>query len=143
MEDYKRFFGDMFQPASPSVFQKHGEQLCLHRGPRHLQMLARSAVGLVDVYILLPEHVVEQKSAAAMQHELQMLLKFGAPNGDDSWLRTFSPRVPLSEHPMRLFLETSTCVVPCCRPPITACRVRVTRRKRDVAPASRQQGLPI
>ena len=64
---------------------KHGKQLCPHWGPRYLQMLARSAIGLVDVYNLLPQHVVEQKSVAAMQHELQMLLKFRALNGDD-WL---------------------------------------------------------
>ena len=74
-------------------------------------MLARSALVLVDVFYLLPQYVVEQKSAAAMQHELQTLLKFCAANGDDSRFHTFSPRVPLSEHPLHIFLETSTCVV--------------------------------
>ena len=29
------------------------------------------------------------------------------------------------------FLETSTCVVPCCRPPVTTGRVRLTRKKID------------
>ena len=95
-----RNFGDMFQPAPPSVFEKHKKQLCSHRAPRHLQMLARSALGLVDVKNLLPEHVVEQTSVAAMQHELHMLLTFRASNDDDSWLHTFSPSVPLSEHPL-------------------------------------------
>ena len=79
-------------------FRNIKKQLCSHWGPRHLQMLARSALGLVDVHNLLPRHVVEQKSVAAMQHELQMLLKFRVATGDDSWLHTFSPRVPLSEH---------------------------------------------
>ena len=70
-------------------------------------MLARSALVLVDVFYLLPQHVVEQKSTAAMQHELQTLLKFCAANGDDSRFHTFSPRVPLSEHPLHIFLETA------------------------------------
>ena len=87
--------GTCFSPPRRR-FQKHSKQLCWHPGPRHLQMLARSALGLVDVYNLLLKHVVEQKSVAAMQHELQMLLKFRASNGDDSWLHTFSLRVPLS-----------------------------------------------
>ena len=30
-------------------------------GTSHLQMVAHCALGLVDVYNLLPEHVVEQK----------------------------------------------------------------------------------
>ena len=66
-------------------------------------MLARSALGLVDVYNLLPQQVVEQKSVAVMQHELQTLLKFDAAKGDDSWFHTFSLRVPLSERPLHLF----------------------------------------
>ena len=38
---------------------------------------------------------------ASMQHEL--LLKFRVWNGDGFWLHTFSPRVPLHEHPLQLF----------------------------------------
>ena len=68
-----------------------------------MQILSRSALGLVDVYNLLPAQVVGQKSVAAMQHELQTLLKFRARNGDSCWLHTFSPRVPLHEHPLQLF----------------------------------------
>ena len=79
-----RHFRDMFLRAPPTIFQKHDKQLCSHRSPRHLQMLARSSLGLVDVKNLLPQHVVEQKSVAAMQHELQTLLKFCAAKGDDS-----------------------------------------------------------
>ena len=65
-----------------------------HRGSRNLQKLVRSTLGLTDVYNLLPARVVEQKSIAAMQHELQCLLKFRG------WQHTFSPRVSLSEHPL-------------------------------------------
>ena len=44
--------------------------------PAILQMRARSALGLVDLCHLLPDRVVEQKTVVAVQHELQMLLKF-------------------------------------------------------------------
>ena len=63
----------MFLPSPPSVSQKHDKQLLSHRSPRHLQILSRSALGLVDVYNLLPAQVVGQKSVASMQHELQTL----------------------------------------------------------------------
>ena len=43
------------------------------------------------------------RSGASMQHELQALLKFRVRNGDSYWLHTFSPRVPLHEHPSQLF----------------------------------------
>ena len=74
-----------------------------HRGSRNLQKLVRSTLGLTYVYNLLPARVVEQKSVAAMQHELQCLLKFRAVNREDGWQHTFSPRVSLSEHPLHHF----------------------------------------
>ena len=99
-----RHFANMFLPSPPSASQKHDKQLLTHRSPRHLQILSRSALGLVDVYNLLPAQVVCQKSVASMQHELQALLKFRVRNGDSYWLHTFSPRVPLHEHPLQTVL---------------------------------------
>ena len=98
-----RHYANMFLPSPPSASQKHDKQLLTHRSPRNLQILSRSALGLVDVYNLLPAQVVCQKSVASMQHELQALLKFRVRNGDSYWLHTFSPRVPLHEHPLQLF----------------------------------------
>ena len=49
-----RHFGNMCLPSPPSVSQKHDKQLSSQRSPRHLQILSRSALGLVDVYNLLP-----------------------------------------------------------------------------------------
>ena len=101
---------------SPLRRWSHSKHLRSHRGPRHLQMLPRSALGHADVYNLLPARVVEQKSVASMQHELQMLLKFRektiqARKGSKSaWtvqrvsgLRPQSPRKPTrpSESPSR------------------------------------------
>ena len=68
-----RHLANMFLPSLPSVSQKHDKQLLSHRSPRHLQILSRSALGLVDVCNLFPAQVVGQKSVASMQHELQTL----------------------------------------------------------------------
>ena len=87
-----RHFTNMLLPSPPSASQKHD-----------LQVLSRSALGLIDVYNLLPAQVVCQKSVASMQHELQAPLKFRVRSGDSYWLHTFSPRVPLHEHPLQLF----------------------------------------
>ena len=65
-----RHFASMFQLAPPSTSQKHCWHLQSHRGSRHLQKLVRPTLGLTDVHNLLPARVVEQKSVAAMQHEL-------------------------------------------------------------------------
>ena len=103
LEGGPRHLANMFLPSPPSASQKHDKQLLTQRSPRNLQILSRSALGLVDVYNLLPAQVVCQKSVASMQHELQALLKFRVRNGDSYWLHTFSPRVPLHEHPLQLF----------------------------------------
>ena len=63
----------MFLPSPPSASQKHDKQLLTHKSPRHLQILSRSALRLVDVYNLLPSQVVCQKSVASMPHELRDL----------------------------------------------------------------------
>ena len=75
------------------------------RAPAIYKCWPRSALGLVDGYNLLPQHAVEQKSVAASHVSL-------CP----------------STH-CTFFLQTSTCVVPCCRPPVTTRRVRLTRKK--------------
>ena len=54
-----RHFANMFLTSPPSVSQKHDKQLLSHRSPRHLQILSRSALGLVDVYNLLPQVVCQ------------------------------------------------------------------------------------
>ena len=66
-----------------------------------MQLLRRSALGLVGVYNLLPEDVVQAGIVANFQGKLQDLLKARAQSGCEDWPLTFSPRVPLWQHPLR------------------------------------------
>ena len=98
-----RHLANSFCPLHRRLHQKHDKQFLTHRSPRHLQISSRSALGLVDVYNLLPSHVVWQKSVASMQHELLAHLKFRVRNVTVIGF-TFSPRVPLHGHPL-LFIS--------------------------------------
>ena len=60
-----RHFANMFLLSPPSASQKYDKQLFTHRSPRHLQILTRSALGLVGVYNLSPAQVVRQKGLYA------------------------------------------------------------------------------
>ena len=101
----------MFLLAPPSIFQKHDKQLCSHRAPTVYKCWPALPSDPLMFIICRLNMWLSRRAVAAMQHELQTLLKFYAANGDDSWFLTFPPRVPLSEHQLHLFvLKTSTCV---------------------------------
>ena len=69
-----RHFANMFLPSPPSVSQKHDKQLLSHRNPRHLQILSRSALGLVCVYNLFPAQVVGTATVAGFTPSLHVSL---------------------------------------------------------------------
>ena len=100
-------FASMFRPSPPSSSQKHCWHLQSHRGSQNLLKLVRSTLNLTDVCNLLPARVVDQMSVAAMQHELQCILKFRAASREDDWQHTFSPRVSLPEHPWDSIVPSS------------------------------------
>ena len=99
-----RHFSSMFRLAPPSSSQKHCWQLQSHRGPRNLQKLVRSTLGLIDVYNLLPGRVVEQMSVAAMQHELQCLWENqSSAQGRRLAAHFFTSSLSLPGHPLHHF----------------------------------------
>ena len=81
--------------------RRHGKQLVEHRRGRFLEVLRRSALGLVAVYNRLPPAVVEEKTVKAFQVQLANLLKERAAGGQEDWKLTLSPRIPLWRHPLR------------------------------------------
>ena len=80
--------------------RRHTRHLKEHRKGRFLEILRRSALGLVGVYNLLPESIVFQPTTKDFQTELTKLLKNRASSGREDWKNTFSPRVPMWRHPL-------------------------------------------
>ena len=58
------------------------------------ELLRRSALGLVKVYNLLPQHVVSADSVRSFQRKVQDLMKSRAAAECEDWHLTLSPRVP-------------------------------------------------
>jgi hypothetical protein len=72
-------------------------------GPRTTsrgQLIARSAPGLVAVYNLLPGGITSACNVKDFQARLQMEMKLQAEAEMPDWHKTFSPRVPLHQHPL-------------------------------------------
>ena len=81
--------------------EAHGAQLTDWRQRTHLNVIRRSALGLVAVYNLLPPEVVKLKDVKGFQRALQDLVKKRAEQNCEDWELTLSPRVPLWNHPLK------------------------------------------
>ena len=62
--------------------------------------MMRSALGLVAVYNLLPRGITSAQDVKTFQKRLQMELTLRAKAGTPDWNKTYSPRVPLHQHPL-------------------------------------------
>ena len=80
--------------------RRHKFPLVEYRQGRFLEVLRRSALGLVSVYNRLPAEIVAAKTVKEFQRQLQDLLTARAMAGKQDWTDTFSPRVPLWRHPL-------------------------------------------
>ena len=90
-------FKEFFQISS-AAGQRHRFSL---KDSSWNRLSKRSALGLIPVYNLLPDHIVETFSVKEFQANLQKLIKLRAEAGCDNWQATFSPRIPLNVHPLR------------------------------------------
>ena len=81
--------------------KRHTRQLKEHRKGRFLEIVRRSALGLVGVYNLLPSRIVFDPAVKGFQTQFTQLLKEWASSGREDWKDTFSPRVPMWKHPLR------------------------------------------
>ena len=79
---------------------RHGRQLSDLRTRTHLNLVRRSALGLVAVYNLLPEKVVRLQKVRSFQQALQNLVKDRACANCEDWHLTLSPRLALYNHPL-------------------------------------------
>ena len=76
--------------------RRHDKQLVDPRQGQFSEQLRRSALGLVAIYNLLPQEVVDAPTVSLFQSQLQALL--GVAMRRSSWQELFSPRVPLFRH---------------------------------------------
>jgi hypothetical protein len=63
-------------------------------------LITRSALGLVAIYNMLPRSVTGEKSVSSFQKRLQDIVVSLATTGHPQWVQVFSPRLPLSTHPL-------------------------------------------
>ena len=65
------------------------------------EILASSALGLVDVYNLLPQNTVDADSVSTFQKRLQLDLIDAAERQMPGWRDMYSPRLDMYAHPLR------------------------------------------
>ena len=80
---------------------QHGKQLKNKAYTNCPELRRRSALGLIQVYNLLPAEAVAQSSVKDFQSKLQEELKNRAAAGVEDWPSTYSPRVPWWKHPLK------------------------------------------
>ena len=80
-------FKDLFVPlgvaANPcgkTTARRHNRQLMTHREGKYLDIIKCSVLGLVDIYNVLPEYVVEAQTVHIFQRRLQEIVSTEATN---------------------------------------------------------------
>ena len=91
-------------PNGRNALRRHNRQLQSYRLGQFLETTAHSILGLVDVYNLLPQQLVNHECFRTFQRELQDMLKWGVKNGMTNWECMFLPRHVLHWHPLRQFI---------------------------------------
>ena len=79
----------------------HSRQLKEFRTGQFSALIARSALGLVSVYNLLPQAIVDASSVKEFQCCLQSVVKNKASSDAERWEFFFSPRICMYSHPVR------------------------------------------
>ena len=81
----------------------HNKQLVNPLEGKFLEIARRSALGLVSVYNLLPQDLVDCTNVKAFQRLLQNLAKDTCRRNVFKWEQIFSPRVDFYTHPLLKF----------------------------------------
>ena len=73
-----------------------------HARHNDLDIMRRSALGMIRVYNLLPQAVVSERTIKDFQHELTEFIRSRVVARDGRWKAVLSPRWPLFNlHPLR------------------------------------------
>ena len=116
-----------FRLAAPAACQRtradvrrHHRHLEDPREGRYLEVLRRSALGLIGVYNLLPSDVVDAPSVQPFQRLLQALVQGAEWTSVPNWHRVLSPRLEMASHPLLRLASPSPTPTPSTRrrPPL-------------------------
>ena len=88
------------EPARPGEVRRHRRHLADPRAEWTGRAVARSVLGLVAVYNLLPDELTRLNAVPAFQSALQRLVQDRADDGAADWQSTLCPRRPLESHPL-------------------------------------------
>ena len=98
----------LFPPAEPVGRRSARIASNLHTRQRELLIentqlgvIERSAFGLVRIYNMLPQHLVDSTDVSIFQAKLQDMVKIRARSACVDWANTYCPRMPLDTHPAR------------------------------------------
>ena len=98
----------LFPPAEPVGRRSARIASNLHTRQRELLIentqlgvIERSAFGLVRIYNMLPQHLVDSTDVSIFQAKLQDIVKIRARSACVDWANTYCPRMPLDTHPAR------------------------------------------
>ena len=87
--------------------ERHAKALHDPRSGSTSPLIKRSALGLVAIYNMLPPSLLAAKSVPAFQKSLQQVAAKFATSGFPRWSEVFSPRLPLTSHPLTLHRITA------------------------------------
>jgi hypothetical protein len=93
-----------------SALRRHNRQLTTYRTGKFLETTAKSIFGLIDIYNLLPQAIVDANDVHLFQAKLQGMLKGEVRKGRSDWETLFSPRHPLHLHPLARLLNGRTTI---------------------------------
>ena len=80
---------------------RHSFQIMEWPPGRNLEIMRRSALGMIRVYNLLPQEVVDKADVKSFQSALTQMLRDRVNGGDEQWRWLFSPRYELFQsHPL-------------------------------------------
>ena len=74
--------------------RRHNKQLHEHCDGQHTEQMSRSLFALVNLYNLLPQHVIDAPTITSFQSMLTNAARTQCKNNANNWDQTFSPRRP-------------------------------------------------
>ena len=93
--------GSARRPNGREALHAHDKQIITHRTGKFLDLLSHSILGLIDIYNMLPQYMVNTKDVSEFQRRLQLLVIEMAAAKEPGWRGIYSPRNVLWNNKLR------------------------------------------